>query len=105
MRQVDENHNGQEIRLSPGEILEICLGENRTTGFRWVMESGGVPACILAEDRYEPSALTPGAGGVRRWQFRAAQTGEGRIEMCYRRPWETRGAAGRIFALRIVVAG
>jgi inhibitor of cysteine peptidase len=104
MLHVDESQNGIEIALQPGETLEIELNENPTTGFRWALESVGVPACILVEDSYESSTVTPGAGGSHRWQFQAVQIGEGRIALRYRRPWEGQGAGTRTFSLRIRVA-
>jgi inhibitor of cysteine peptidase len=103
MVQVDESHNGSEIDLRTGEPLEIRLSENPTTGFRWGLESNGAPACILVEDVYETSSVTPGAGGNHRWRFQAAQIGEGRIRLGYRRSWEGQGAASRTFTLGVRV--
>ena len=103
MVQVDESQDGNEIELLMGEPFEIRLAENPTTGFRWVLESGGAPACILVEDLYQAPVATPGAGGIHRWWFQPAQIGEGSIGLCYRRSWEGQGAAARTFSLRVRV--
>jgi len=103
MVQVDESQNGNEIELLMGESFEVRLSEHPTTGFRWRLESSGAPACILVEDLFQTSTTTPGAGGDHRWRFQAAQIGEGRIELGYRRSWEGQEAARQSFTLRVRV--
>ena len=103
MVQLDESQNGNEIELRMGELFEIRLSENPTTGFRWVLESSGAPTCLVIEDCYETSTATPGAGGSHCWRLQGKQIGESRIELCYRRSWEGQGAAARTFSLRVHV--
>jgi len=103
MQHIDEHHSGQEIQIRPGDMFELCLSENRTTGFRWGLDCDGSPSCTLIEDRFEPSSRLPGAAGIHRWQFQAARVGQGHIELSSRRPWESQGAAARTFVVRIRV--
>ena len=104
MLYIDESQNGRDIELRLGETVAVRLSENPTAGFRWKLDSSGAPVCTLVENDYQPSASAPGAGGIHRWQFQAAQVGEGRIELSSRRSWEGQGQAARTFTLRIRVA-
>jgi predicted secreted protein len=53
VKQITEDSNGTEIDLAAGETLEVRLEENRSTGFKWVLESAGGGACALAGDTFE----------------------------------------------------
>ncbi len=92
MLHADETFNGRTIELPVGETLEICLSENRTTGFKWEIVANGEPICRIQDDRYE-AGRSVGQGGKHLWRFRAHQTGSAEIELRYRRPWEKRKAA------------
>jgi inhibitor of cysteine peptidase len=100
---VGENDSGQEIALRIGQILEIRLPENPTTGFRWRHGSRGEPACVLDGDSFEPMEGPPGTGGANRWLFRAERVGVSAIELFYERKWEQERKAARIFRLRVSV--
>ena len=103
MKQVDESSNEKEIELSIGETLEVRLQENRTTGYRWVFESQGGPACPYFIDTFEPGAGV-GAPGTHRWEFRAEQAGKADIALSYRRPWEE-SEVSRRFTVHVRVSG
>ena len=74
MSHVDENSNGAIVELTVGEVLEIQLAENRTTGFRWHVQTDGTPVCQPVDDRFESPSGPPGRGGTHTWQFRAGQS-------------------------------
>jgi inhibitor of cysteine peptidase len=100
---VDESADGQSVDLEAGQLLEVDLPDNPTTGFRWVVTSDGAPACALEGDSYRsPATSRPGQGGRHVWQFRAGPPGQGTIALAYRRPWESDGAE-RTFTLAIAV--
>lgn len=109
MLQINESSNGHEIMLPVGQMLEICLRENPTTGFRWSLESKGEPACVFAKDFFESvadlsaRADTPGRGGNHHWQFQTAQVGLGIIELSYHRPWEKEKAPVQTFTVLVRV--
>lgn len=103
MLQIDAHSNGREVSLRAGETLEISLAENRTTGFRWRLESNAGPACKLLKSSFEASLGATGRGGVHHWQFQAVQAGAGKIELEYRRPWEEDSPPSRTFTLRVRV--
>ena len=89
MLRVDQKSNNTEVVLAVGQELEIALAENPTTGFRWELLSSGEPSCVLVDNVFDPpSPVVPGRGGTRRWHFRGAREGSGRIELVYRRATE-----------------
>ena len=102
--ELDESSNGESVELRPGQLAELTLPENPTTGFRWQMEAAGEPDCSLVEDLFEPSPGPPGAAGVHRWRFQAVRAGIGRIELASRRPWQSSGPGAQRFSLEIRVS-
>jgi len=104
MLHADEQSNGRTLKLAAGELLEIVLGENPTTGYRWRFAETGAPTCTLVSDAYEPSGEgVPGQGGVHRWKIQAAEAGTCRIELVYQRPWDQNAHPRRTFRLQVEV--
>ncbi len=101
--QIDERQNGQAFGFSAGDTFQLCLPENRSTGFRWVFEADGSPACKIVEDRTTPGSPRPGAPGAHCWTFQAIAPGQGRIVLRSRRPWEPRGGGGQVFTINLRV--
>jgi len=105
MVHVDQNDNGHEVTLAVGQVMELSLHENPTTGFRWDLKTKAEPACELVESTFNPPGGPPGNGGMHRWQFRAVQSGSGEIEREYRRPWEKDAAPAKVYKLSVRVRG
>lgn len=103
MMQVDRSYNEREVTLAIGEVVEISLAENPTTGFRWGLRVGPEPTCSLVKSWFEPAVGAPGKGGTRRWQFQAERSGTGEIKLEYRRPWELETPPGQMFKLSVHV--
>lgn len=108
MLHAGESYNGQTVTLEPGQLLELSLAENPTTGFRWhfaepaTAEDG--PHCLLVKDSYEPgNPHVAGQGGTHRWQFQAGESGACTIELEYRRTWEKGKPPERTFRLHVEV--
>jgi len=100
---INESHNGQEVGLTVGEVLEITLFENQTTGFQWALKTRPESSCTPIIDESEGMATPPGKGGSHRWCFRAVRAGTEAIELEYRRPWEKSSQPGRTFKLNVRV--
>ena len=104
MLQIDQRANSTEVTLAVGQILEIALAENPTTGFRWGLKQSGAPACTPTGDSYDPPAASGvGKAGVRRWRFAGAQAGSGSIELIYRRAWERGTPPAQVFRITVKV--
>jgi inhibitor of cysteine peptidase len=101
MTQIIEAMNGGEVQVGLDESFEVRLPENPTTGYGWRLDSSGAPAVEVQEDDFEPPKASLGAGGVRRWRFRAVQEGVADLRLEYRREWEQRAA--RTFTVTVRV--
>jgi predicted secreted protein len=83
-----------EIAVDVGEIFEIVLGGNFTTGYRWDLRQRP-DAISLVSDEMRAGADAPGAAGNQHFQFKATSGGRFSLEFSYRRPWEDAGAEER----------
>lgn len=118
-----EDH-GRRVQLREGEALVISLEANPSTGYAWQVDRGPLAAqsqSILVQTGesfetprpqgstdVEPSATMPlmlGAPEIKTLRFQAAQAGETRLSLVYRRPWEEDVPAAREFSLSVEAIG
>ncbi|NPA26267.1 MAG: protease inhibitor I42 family protein [Chloroflexi bacterium] len=92
-----------EISLQVGQVLEVHLPANPTTGYTWLVKEGAPgPVVLVAEPGFTPEAQRLGAGGTLILRFRAVTPGETRVRLVYQRPWET-GEPEEDFEFRVIV--
>ena len=89
MIEIDFAQNGGSVDLALGDSFQVCLRESPTTGYRWHIRSPESNILVIESDTFDTSQPALGAGGVRRWQFRAVQAGLARLEIENRRSWGT----------------
>jgi inhibitor of cysteine peptidase len=99
---VDQAYSGKTLDLPIGEVMEVRLAENPTTGYRWSIVVNGAPACAMLSDRFEHPSGPPGRGGEHTWHIKGVVAGECDITMLYRRSFEP-NAVGQSFALHVRV--
>lgn len=99
--------SGREIDTTVGQVLELKLPSNRTTGYGWVEQSAG--AMILercGEPDYEtdkaPEGMV-GVGGMEVWRFKAVKVGRETLRLEYIRPWETNVPPAKVMLFNVVV--
>jgi inhibitor of cysteine peptidase len=105
VKQITEESNGTEIDLATGETFKVRLEENRSTGYKWVLESSSKAAegvFALVGDSFEKGEAI-GQPGTHRWEFRAQRAGSGTINLSYQRPWEENQSPARAFTLKVKV--
>jgi inhibitor of cysteine peptidase len=101
---IGQSQAGQTINLPLGEVLELRLAENPTTGFRWTFTSDGRPACSVVAQSFRPDSTAPGAPGEHRWEIRGVHPGICNLDLSYRRGFEQTPPA-RTFTLHVRVIG
>lgn len=94
--------NGSTITLKKGDIFEISLDENPTTGYGWNVTS--TQGLTVLDSKYVKEGSAIGAGGVHVWKLEATSSGTDQFFAVYKRPWEPRSEADRTFRLTISVA-
>jgi inhibitor of cysteine peptidase len=103
MLHIDESFLNQTVRVPAGQVIELRLQENPTTGFQWSLAANGRPSCTVISDRFEPHKGPPGAGGEHMWQIKAVHTGICRFKLLYRRPFDPGAPPAGTFAVELQV--
>jgi inhibitor of cysteine peptidase len=93
------------VHLSTGQILEVSLPANPTTGFSWaVVEQSGL---VAAGSRYVPAPHRPGlvgSGGTAVFEFRAPSRGVQHLDMTYAQHFDPSVPPARTFSLTVDVS-
>jgi inhibitor of cysteine peptidase len=89
---LDETDNGSTVALQVGDMVEVVLKGNPTTGYGWRTVLADEDAGILqqmGEPAYVPDSGLIGAGGTYTFVFKALKAGEALLTLVYERPWES----------------
>lgn len=105
--------------LRVGEVMEIALQGNASTGYQWTFEDDAAPVLRRAKPASLAPAVEagtaapappgpppkPGSPTTQRWRFEAVEPGDATLRMRYHRPWETTGTVRRAeWKVRVVPA-
>ena len=90
---LTEADDGRNVTVHRGDVIEIRLMQNASTGYVWTPETETSPALVLTGETVErpeaPSgAAPPGAPGFAVFHFRAAAPGSSAVRLKYWRSWE-----------------
>lgn len=85
---LDDTACGTRQSLTVGDVLELRLPGNPTTGYTW--QATAVPFQLRqqGEPVHRSDSQMLGAGGVTSFLFCATTPGDATLELVYRRPWE-----------------
>ena len=103
-RQITEADAGRQIELRVGDMLEITLPANPTTGYQW--ETIDLDSTILrpvGEQTFEPSSNAVGSGGQVKQRFEAVGAGQTELKLILHRPFEKNVAPIQTFEATILV--
>ena len=87
---LDQKNITRTLTLNVGDTLQVSLGSNPSTGFRWTPQMQITDATVLAQAGHEvlgPSVARPGAAGRDVWALQAIGPGATRVSTSYGRPW------------------
>src|SRR4026209_30371 len=102
--QLTEADAGRLVELRVGDILEVTLPGNPTTGFQW--EVSAINSAILkpmGEPKFEPSSNAVGSGGNVTLRFEAVGTGQTELKLIHHRPFEENVPPIQTFEVTITV--
>lgn len=104
MLTLTDQDNGRHLAVHVGDLFEIRLPENATTGYRWAPDSHDTRllAPVEATASYPGAAL--GSGGEAIFRFRVVGVGSGTLALKYWRHWEGAGSIIQRFAVTIDAA-
>jgi inhibitor of cysteine peptidase len=97
-----EKDNGASVQVQRDAKITIELNENPTTGYRWTTSSIDEAFLMPAGDDFvPPDQKSPGAGGLRRFFFRAKSAGSTALTLINKRAWQRDDQAVGTFNLTI----
>lgn len=73
----------KSVTLKKGDKLYVYLDENGSTGFTWSRDKTPSVVKYISEDFVMPETDVVGAGGQRKYRFKAAKVGEGTLVFKY----------------------
>ena len=101
---ADEDDNGQSVTMSVGDMLQLMLAENPTTGYTWAIVTNDEDVLAPSgEPAYEVESEAIGAGGTKTFMFQALAPGTSVLQMVNARQWETAVVPAETFELTIQV--
>ena len=104
---LDDADDCSPLKLTQGQELVLTLPSNPTTGFRWELRNPAASVLKrLGPEVYsnsEEARGLVGSGGESPWRFRVAPSGDDRLELVYRRPWEKDAEPAESFSCAIQV--
>ncbi len=101
---ADEADDGQTVTMAAGDILQIMLAENPTTGYTWAIVTND-EAVLRPSDEpaYEAESDAIGAGGTRTFLFDAIGPGTSVLRLVNARQQETAVEPVATFELTVQV--
>lgn len=103
---ITKQDNGKEVSVNVGDIIQIELEENGTTGYVWQIDNLDKTYFeLVSEDTKKTTADNNIAGApvIGIWQIKALKQGSSSIKMDYFRPWEGRESAIDHFVVNLRV--
>ena len=86
---IDQADSCQTIQVKNGEIFDLRLQENPSTGFQWSVSPEQTEIIKLTHSVYEgDQPQLPGRGGHHLFRFLALKPGKTELHLRLVRPWE-----------------
>lgn len=96
----------RDVELAVGDTLQISLGSNASTGYRWNPDLQISDPAVLAQAGHEvitPKGAPPGAPGSEVWALQATGRGAATVTGSYSRPWPGGEKDGWTFTAKVTV--
>lgn len=106
MVNLTPDNNGEAFYLHKGEMFQVVLPENPTTGYQWMVGKGTSSQLILVEQQYlsnQTESDLVGSGGNRYMVFQITEGDSAQLVLLLRRPWEAEGERLDSFGVTIVI--
>jgi inhibitor of cysteine peptidase len=89
MRVLTEEDASQTVEVAQGEIFQVSLEGNLTTGYNWVMAPQD-PALVemQGDPEYQEASNLVGSPGTVTFTLKAVTPGQTTLHFDYKRPWE-----------------
>jgi inhibitor of cysteine peptidase len=104
MLSLTETDNNLKFAIRAGDLIEVTLPENATTGYRWAIDhyDRDIIEAVGSEPRYTSSTI--GSGGDVVFTFKANKAGSAEIALKNWRHFQGDASVQKRYRLRIDVA-
>jgi len=102
--QLSEEDIDRPVEIGVGDILEVVLKGNPTTGYIWDVASPdkGILKQV-GETEFKPDRKARGSDGKLIMRFEAAEAGKTSLKLIYHRPFEKNRPPIKTFEVRLAV--
>ncbi|MCP3789142.1 UNVERIFIED_ORG: inhibitor of cysteine peptidase [Pseudomonas parafulva] len=94
------------IYLEKGQVLNLTLPSNPSTGYRWRVEAAATPVLLsLGPEVYSAPDQEDvvGSEGLSTWRYQADQSGKAALKLVYQQPWARQVTPVQTFDCNVVV--
>lgn len=88
MTTIDKTFNGKKIQAKKGDVVQIELAENSTSGYLWKISSLNTQHLDNTNDNNQRSGNAPGAGGLRTFKIKVLKEGTSELQIKLGNQWE-----------------
>ena len=88
---INENNLKEKYSLRKGDIVEVILNANPSTGYKWDIVTVDTVKVKIVDETYTAKTVNEnivGSGGTKIYHFKAINKGSTVIELNYYRPFE-----------------
>jgi inhibitor of cysteine peptidase len=101
---LTEKDAGSTIHVKQGDIVEVALNGNPTTGYTWEQAPGsGDLLAQQGDPAFKADSNALGSGGIMTLRFKALHSGTAPLKLIYHRTFEPNVAPLHTFEATVVV--
>ena len=101
---ADEADNGQTVTMGVGDMLQLMLPENQSTGYTWAVVTNDEAVLRLSDEpAYDVDSDAEGAGGTKTFLFQVVGAGTSVLRLVNARQQETAVEPADTFELTVQV--
>ena len=101
---LGEAQAGSQSSLYIGDMLQVNLEGNPSTGYTWSVEALDATVLrMIGEPEFHPASSALGASGTLTYQFEAVGAGQTTLKLIYSRPFEKGVAPIKTFTASVLV--
>lgn len=88
---INENNQKDKYSVKKGDILEVILNTNPSTGYEWTIVNIDTSKLNIVDEKYTPKIVNDkivGSGGSKTHIFKSIDKGKTTVDFIYSRPFE-----------------
>lgn len=102
---LDITDSGSAIAFEVGDVFEVLLESNPTTGYSWTVAEQPDGIALVSSDYEAPDTSLVGAGGVEVFEFEATAASSGVLRLDYIRPFDDPVVAADTVEFALTITG